>query len=39
MAGKSFSRLLFWVGQATVMPDGGLREKKERHLFLINLNF
>jgi len=39
MAGKSFSRLLLWVGQKIVMPDGGLREKKERHLFLINLNF
>jgi hypothetical protein len=39
MAGKSFSRLLLWVEQKTVLPGGGLREKKKRHLFLINLNF
>jgi hypothetical protein len=38
MAGKSLSRLLFRAGQKTVMPDEGLREKKERHLFLINFN-
>jgi hypothetical protein len=39
MAGKSFSRLLLWMEEKIVLPDGGLREKKERHLFLINLNF